>query len=84
MPRRSDREPPVTISDRYVGAGLEAEHGAHLVHVEGLALGQVLDDVDEDDLEVVAPRELERARGADVASAHHGHLPTQREPPTCR
>ena len=59
------RGTPAVIDDD-VGAGgllvavrardvrLVAEHGAHLVDVERLALGQALLDVDEDDVRVVA------------------------------
>ena len=53
---------------------LEAEHGAHLVDVERLALRQALLDVDEDDVRVVALREHLRARGTDVPGPHDGHL----------
>src|SRR5581483_1211229 len=54
--------------------GLVAEHGAGLVHVERLALGEVRDDVDEDDVCVVAPRDLLGARRADVSGADDGDL----------
>src|SRR5207302_8847355 len=45
-----------------------------LVHVERLPLREVRDDVDEDDVRVVAPRELLRTRCADVAGADDRHL----------
>ena len=45
---------------------LVAEDRARLVDVERLALGQALLDVDEHDVGVVAPRQLLRARRADV------------------
>src|SRR5262249_25583314 len=54
---------------------LEAEHGACLIEVERLPLGQVVDDVDEDDVGVVAACKLLRDRGAHVPCADHGHLP---------
>src|SRR5207237_7426966 len=53
---------------------LVPEHRARLVHVERLALREVRDDVDEDDVRVVAARELLRARRADVAGADDRHL----------
>src|SRR5262249_49157339 len=55
-------------------ARLVAEDGAHLVDVERLALRQVLDDVDEDDVRVVARGERLRARGTDVPRADDGDL----------
>ncbi len=48
---------------------LVPEHRPRLVHVEGLALGEVRDDVDEDHVRVVAPRDLLGARRADIAGA---------------
>ena len=53
---------------------LVAEHGAHLVDVERLALRQAFLDVDEDDVGVVAGREDLRARRADVPCSDHGDL----------
>src|SRR5262249_2598022 len=53
---------------------LVAEHGAHLVDVERLALGQPFLDVDEHDVGVVALREHLRAGGADVAGSDDGDL----------
>ena len=53
---------------------LVAEHGAHLVDVERLALRQVLDDVDEHDVRVVARGQHLRAGRADVAAADDGDL----------
>ncbi len=59
---------------------LEAEHRAGLVHVEGLPLREVRDDVDEDDVGVVAPGDLEGAGGADVPGTDDGDLlPTVHE-----
>ena len=55
---------------------LVAEHRAHLVDVERLALRQALLDVDEDDVRVVARGEHLRARRADVAGADDGDLPS--------
>src|SRR5581483_3529272 len=46
---------------------LVAEDRRGLVQVERLALGQVLDDVHEHDVGVVAARDLLRSRRADVA-----------------
>ena len=63
---------------------LEAEHRAGLVHVERLPLREVGDDVDEDDVRVVAARELEGAGRADVPGADDGDLSTQRRLPACR
>jgi uncharacterized membrane protein len=60
---------PALVAVRADDVRLEADDGGHLVHVERLALRQVLDDVDEHDVRVVRTRELERARGADVAAA---------------
>src|SRR5581483_8937486 len=54
---------------------LVAEHRAHLVDVEGLALRQPFLDVDEDDVRVVARRENLCARRADIAGADDGDLP---------
>src|SRR5919201_823318 len=54
--------------------GLVAHDRAHLVDVERLALRQVLLDVDEDDIGVVAQRERLGARRADVAGADDGDL----------
>ena len=51
---------------------LVAEHGAGLVQVERLALRQVLDDVDEHDVGVVAARDLLGGGRADVARADDG------------
>ena len=65
----------LVVAVRADDARLEAEHGAHLVDVERLALREVLDDVDEDDLGVVAAGQLERAGRAHVAGADDGHLP---------
>ena len=59
---------------------LVAEHGAHLVDVERLALRQVLLDVDEDDVRVVARREHLRAGRADVSRADDRDLPSLRAP----
>ena len=53
---------------------LVAEHCARLVDVERLALWQALLDVDEHDIAVVAPRELLRARCADVPGPDDRHL----------
>ena len=54
---------------------LVAEHGAHLVDVERLALRQALLDVDEHDVGVVALREHLRAGRADVPGADDRDLP---------
>ena len=54
---------------------LVAEHRAHLVDVERLALRQAFLDVDEDDVGVVALREHLRARRADVPGADDRDLP---------
>ena len=54
---------------------LVAEHRACLVDVQSLARGKALLDVDEHDVAVVAPRELLRARRADVSGSDDGHLP---------
>src|SRR5205823_6278568 len=54
--------------------GLIAEDGAHLVDVERLPLRQVLHDVDEDDVAVVAGGEHLRARRTDVAGADNRDL----------
>ena len=51
-----------------------AENGAGLVEVERLPLRQVLLDVDEDDVRVVAARDLLRRGRADVPGAHDGDL----------
>src|SRR4030095_8766666 len=53
---------------------LVAQDGCRLVDVERLALREVRDDVDEDDVGVVAARELTRARGADVPGTDDGDL----------
>src|SRR5207249_9875517 len=53
---------------------LVAEHGSRLIDVECLALGQVLDDVDENDVRVVPPRQLLRDRGADRTGSDDRHL----------
>ena len=53
---------------------LVAEHGAHLVDVERLALGEAFLDVDEDDVRVIARREHLRAGRADVPGADDGDL----------
>ncbi len=53
---------------------LVAEHGAHLVDVERLALRQPFLDVDEHDVGVVAVGEHLRARRADVPRADDGDL----------
>src|SRR6185295_3256888 len=45
-----------------------------LVQIERLALRQVLLDVDEDDVRVVAARDLLRRGRPDVACAYDGHL----------
>src|SRR5262249_41375015 len=50
--------------------GLVTEHRPGLVEVERLALREVLDDVDEDDIGVVAARHFLRYRRADVAGPH--------------
>src|SRR5262245_30758820 len=54
---------------------LVPEHGAGLIDVERLSLGQPFDDVDDDDVRVVAPGKLLCDRRADIAGADHGHLP---------
>src|SRR5262249_40514252 len=64
----------LVVAVRADHARLEAEHCAHLVDVQGFPLRQVLDDVDEDDLGVVAARQLQRAGRAHVAAADHGDL----------
>ena len=53
---------------------LEAEHRPGLVHVQGLALREALDDVDEHDVRVVAACDSERTGGADVPGADDGDL----------
>src|SRR6185436_5603015 len=53
---------------------LVAEDRGGLVQVERLALREVLLDVDEDDIRVVAARDLLRRRRADVPCAHDGDL----------
>ena len=50
---------------------LVADDGAGLVEVERLALRQALDDVDQDDVRVVALGESLRGRRAYVACAYH-------------
>ena len=60
---------------------LVPEHCAHLVDVEGLPLRQVLFDVDEHDLRVVARREHLSAGRADVAGAHHSDLASHTRAP---
>ena len=83
MPGERGRPAVITTTSRAGGllvavrAGdvrLVAEHGAHLVDVERLALRQALLDVDEDDVGVVARREHLRARRADVPGADDGDL----------
>ncbi len=59
---------------------LVAEDGGRLVDVERLPLREVRDDVDEDDVGVVAARELLRARRADVPGADDGDLLSHQVP----
>ena len=72
----------LVVAVRAEDVRLEAEHRAGLVHVERLALREVRDDVDEDDVRVVAARELEGAGGADVAGADDGDFSTQLATPS--
>ena len=60
-----------------VGAGdqgVGADDGAGLEHVEGLALGKVFDDVDEDDVGVAEFVDALGGGGADVAGAYDGYF----------
>ena len=77
LPRRDDddvRALGLLVAVRAGDVRLVREHGRGLVHVESLALRVVGDDVDEDDVRVVAAGDLLRACGADVAGADDGHL----------
>ena len=67
----------VVVGVRAGDCGLVAEHRAGLVHVERLALRQALDDVDEDDVRVVAARDLLRGGRADVPRSDDGDLRSQ-------
>src|SRR5918992_651176 len=58
---------------------LVREHGPGLVQVECLALGQPLLDVDQDDVGVVAARDLLGDRGADVTGAYNGDLASRHQ-----
>ena len=72
--------------DHHVGAGrglvavaaddarVGAQHRAGLQHVQGLALGKVLYDVDQDDVGISQLVNSLGGSGADVAGADHGYL----------
>jgi len=67
-----------------VGSGDEAvvaDDRPRLEHVERLALGQPLDDVDEDDVGVVPLGEALGEGGADVAGSDDGDLGAHDESP---
>ena len=73
----------LVVAVRPGDARLVAEDGGGLVDVERLALREALLDVDEDDVAVVAARELLRAGRADVPGADDRDLPTHERARPC-
>src|SRR5205085_6122947 len=72
----------LVVAVRAEDVRLVPEDRGRLVHVERLALREVLDDVDEHDVGVVAAGHLLRARRADVSGADDRDLRPQTRTPS--
>ena len=62
------------VVGRAADGRVHADDGAGLVHIERLALGQALDDVDQDDIGVAALGQPLGGRRAHIARPDDGHL----------